>query len=91
MVLVCQKHYLPMYLARVFTVSEKLVAAYLYSMRICTALFLVYAHAYFSCTRMIHRRGFSTLVLFIEKVVDAQAVTNCAFPLARILKKTVLV
>ena len=28
---------------------------------------LVYAHAYFSC-RMIHRRGFSTLVLFITKL-----------------------
>ena len=27
-------------------------------------VFLVYAHAYFSCS-MIHRRGFSTLVLFI--------------------------
>ena len=28
-------------------------------------VFLVYAHAFFSC-RMIHRRGFSTLVLFIS-------------------------
>ena len=38
-VLLCQKHYLPTELARVFTVFEKLVAAY------CTAcVFLVYAH-----------------------------------------------
>ena len=45
-----------------FTVSGKLVATYLYSMLV------VYAHAYFSCTHMIHRRGFSTLVLFIFSV-----------------------
>ena len=39
--------------------------ASLYRMRICTAcVFLMYAHA-FLVTRMIHRRGFSTLVLFI--------------------------
>ena len=39
---------------------------YLYSMRICTAcVFLVHAQAYFLCTRMIHRRGFSTSVLLI--------------------------
>ena len=34
MVLVCQKYYLPTWLARVFTVFEKLVAAFLYCMRI---------------------------------------------------------
>ena len=37
-------------------------------------VFLVYAHAYFSTrafldTRMIHRRGFSTLVLFIPSAL----------------------
>ena len=45
-VLVCQ-HYLPTQLARVFTVFEKLVAAYLYRMRISrvrTCVFLMYAH-----------------------------------------------
>ena len=35
----------------------------------------LYGHAYsrpfFSCTRMIHRRGFSTLVLFIENAVPS--------------------
>ena len=40
LVLVCQKHYLPMQLAHVFTVFEKLVA--------CTSV----PYVYFSCTHM---------------------------------------
>ena len=37
---------------------------------------LVYAHAYFSC-RMIHRRGFSTLVLFIHWVCLSVCLSVC--------------
>ena len=48
-VLVCQKHYLP-----TFTVSEKLVAAY-----ICTACVSV-LHACFSCKRMRISRAHDT-------------------------------
>ena len=59
----------------VFTVSEKLVAVY-----ICTACVSV-LHAYLYCMRvsrvyacvfLVHRRGFSTLVLFI---LEATTVT----------------
>ena len=50
-VLVWQKHYLTDVAARVFTVFEKLVAAYLYRMRISRVrAFLVYAHVRVICT-----------------------------------------